>query len=489
MQSKISYSDKPALEYLFHPRSIAIVGVSSNMEKWNSGREFLESLICADFKGKLYPVGLDGSEIYGLTIYPSIKDVPDTVDYVILAIPAQYTPQLITDCADKGVKAIHMFTAGFSEIGDEEERQLESQIATIARQNGIRIIGPNCLGLHYPKAGLAFHPELPTESGSIGFCSQSGGNADYAIYVGGISGVYFSKVISYGNACDLNEADFLEYLTHDPESKIITIYIEGVKDGRRFFQALRQAAKVKPVIVYKGGTTESGSRAAASHTGTIAGSATIWSSLLRQAGAIQVDNMEEMLDMILLFNFMSPPKGKNTAVLGIGGGFSVLAADACSNAGLTLPRLPTEMRQQLEDIYTSEAGGSFKNPVDMYWQRPSLFQQAIKMVADYDQFDLLMIHIPFLFVTKANLNMLKEYTGAITNLAEGINNRTAVVLHSITSLEARQVASEVESMLHKAGFAVYPSVSRAANAMSKFLQYHQQHQMKFIKNNPTEAQT
>jgi len=441
------------------------VGVSSDLTRMNSGRNFLESLICAEFKGKLYPVGLNEGEIYGLKIYPSIKDIPDAVDYVTLAIPAQYTPQLVADCADKGVKAIHMFTAGFSEIGDEEERQLELEITTIARQNGIRIIGPNCMGLYCPKTGLSFRADLPKGSGSAGFISQSGGNSEDAIHEGAARGIYFSKVISYGNACDLTETDFLEYLTDDPETRIITLYIEGVKDGHRFFRALRQATKVKPVIVYKGGTTEGGNRAAASHTGSIAGSAIIWSSLLKQAGAIQVHSVEEIIDMVLPFTFMSPPKGKNTAIIGIGGGASVLAADGCSNAGLTVPRLPSEIRQRLEDIYTSEAGGSFKNPVDMYWQRPDLFQRAIEVVADCDQIDLLIIHVRFHFDPDTIIK-------SIVNLGKEISKHTAIVLLSSPSVKSWKAALETQPVLYKAGFAVYPSVSRAANAISKYIDYH-----------------
>lgn len=271
MESK-NHNDKLSLDFLFHPNSIAVVGVSTDTTRLASGQVFLRALIDAGFKGKIYAVSRERGEIFGFKIHPGINNIPDRVDYVISAIPAQDTPQLIIDCADKGVKAIHMFTAGFSEIADEEGEQLQSQIATMARQRGIPIIGPNCMGLYCPKTGLAFHPDMPKESGPIGFISQSGGNAILAVREAGSRGVYFSKVISYGNACDLNESDFLEYLTHDPETRIIAAYIEGVKDGARFIEALKQATKVKPVIVYKGGITESGTRAVASHTGVIAGS-------------------------------------------------------------------------------------------------------------------------------------------------------------------------------------------------------------------------
>jgi len=475
VQGKNSQSNNLSLEYLFHPKSIAIVGVSSDVTKPNWGREFLKSLTNTRFKGKIYPVGLDENEMFGFKIYPSIKDIPDTIDYVTLAIPAQHTPQLVADCAAKGVKAIHMFTAGFSETGDDEKRQLELEIAALARQSGIRIIGPNCMGLYCPKTGLSFSTDLARESGSVGFISQSGGNSQYAIREGAVRGVYFSKVISYGNACDLNETDFLEYLIDDPDTKIITLYIEGIKDGRRFLKTLRQATKVKPVIVYKGGNTEAGRGAAASHTGSIAGSAKIWASLLRQVGAIQVHNIDEILDMALLFTFMFPPKGKNTAIIGIGGGASVLVADECSNAGLIVPGFPAEIRRRLAAICTTEAGSSFKNPLDIFPTLPRDFiQRLIRVVANYDQVDLLFIHLPLSFITSTQASLTKTYTEALINLADEINKRTVVVLHVVISPQDKEAASVIRSQLHKAGFPIYPSANQAAKAVSKFIQYYQQ---------------
>jgi acyl-CoA synthetase (NDP forming) len=465
--------NEPALEYLFHPNSIAIVGVSSDLTKPSAGQRFIQMLVNAGYKGKIYPVGRKGGEIFGLRIYPSIKDVPDSIDYAILAIPATYTPELVSECATVGVKTIHMFTAGFSEIGDEEGKELESQIATIARQKGIHIVGPNCWGLYCPKTGLTFHGDFPKESGPVGFMAQSGGNSIQAVLEAAMRGACFSKVISYGNACDLNESDFLEYLTDDCETKIIALYIEGIRDGGRFMEVLKRAAKIKPVVIYKGGMTEGGVRAVASHTGAVAGSNRIWNSLLRQVGAIQVYSIEELIDMVLLFMHMSPPKGKRVAVIGVGGGASVLAADTCSDAGLVLPPLPAEIRWRLRDIYTSEAGGSFKNPVDILsGGRTDLVQKTISMIANWDQIDLLMIHIPFDVYAMPGVREGSLHVQSIINLAKEINNRAVVVLRRITSTEGYQAASEAQVALYQAGFPVYPSINRAANAISKFVQYY-----------------
>jgi len=472
MSDRQSSSRNRSLEYLFHPRSIAIAGVSRKLDAWNHGQMYLNSLLNCGFRGRLYPLNPGGGEISGLTIYRNIREVPDNVDYVISAIPARFTPKLIADCAAKGVKAIHMFTAGFSELGNDHGRRLEQEVTGIARKHGIRLIGPNGMGLHYAKTGLAFRPDAPRQAGTASFISQSGGNSMYAIREGVLRGLYFNKVISLGNASDLNEADFLEYLIDDPETTAIAIYIEGVKEGQRFLQVLRRAARIKPVVIYKGGITESGSRATASHTGSIAGSAVIWSSLIKQTGAIEAHSIEEINDIMLLLTMMSPPSSKNIAIVGMGGGASVLAADICSSAGLTVPAFPAELRQQLVEITAAEAGSSFHNPVDIFGSSRSGFRRAIQLIAGYPLIDRLIIHIPFGYVTDDQVRFFLEFVKSITKIAPEINRRTVIVLHSTTSPANKQAAQEAAELLYEAGFAVYSSLDRAARALSQFLHYH-----------------
>ena len=472
------------LDYLFHPHSIAIAGVSSDSTKFNGGRGYIQSLTYAGFKGKIYPVNPNGGEVSGLKIYQNIKDIPDRVDYVISAIPSQHTPQLVADCAAKGVRAIHFFTSGFGEIEDEKGKQLELEILRIARQSGIRIIGPNCMGLYCPKTGLSFGPDFPEQSGfpkqsgQLGFFAQSGGNSIYCIREAASRGVYFSKVVSYGNAIDLNETDFLEYFTHDPETKIIAAYIEGARDGSRFVRTLKEATKAKPVIIFKVGTTETGTRAAASHTGAIAGSDRVWGSLLKQTGAIQVHSIEEVVDAALLFLHIPPPRGKNTVIIGVGGGASVKAADDCSNAGLTLPLLPAETRQRLKDIHATEAGYIFKNPVDMApFMGPEILVNAIRIIADCNQVDSLIIHVAFdIWALLDRKYATGAYIDSIISLKGIISKPVVVVLHYHSADRAKQLAAEAYDRLREAGFPVYPSISRAASAVSKFIQYHEHHQ-------------
>ena len=242
---------------IFDPKSVAVVGVSSNgLGDQLGGADFVDALLRCGFKGRIYPINPKRGKVLGLEVYPSLIDVPGPVDYVICCIAGTRVPQLVKDCAVKGVKAIHIYSGGFSESGSDEGNQLEREIASLASKNGIRVIGPNCVGIYCPRAGLAFLSDSPSDTGSLAIISQSGGNSFYVVREAAKRGIRFSKGISYGNACDVNESDLLEFLANDKDTKVIGAYIEGVKDGRRFVRVLEEAAKAKPVIVLKGGIGE-----------------------------------------------------------------------------------------------------------------------------------------------------------------------------------------------------------------------------------------
>jgi len=473
MPAKQRKTKKPALDHIFHPETIAIAGVSDDTAGFNAGKNFLNILLDAGYRGKIYPLNPKGGRVSGLKIYTSLEDIPGSVDYIISAVPARYAPELMADCIAKKVKLVHFFSAGFSESGEEEGKQLELQIAAMARQGGVRITGPNGMGLYCPETGLTFTQSLPAESGPFGLLSQSGGNSTYVIRESGSRGLYFSKAVSYGNAADLNETDFLEYFGDDPETEIIGAYIEGVRDGRRFASVLREVASKKPVIIFKSGITEAGGRTAASHTGAIAGAEKTWDSLLKQAGVVRVHSLDELVDTALIFRFMSPPEGKNIAVVGFGGGTGVQATDACSNSGLNTPLLPPEIRQKLKDIWSTEAGSSFRNPVDLFGNvQKKGIEWSIKAIAEWEQVHLMLIHVPVYINPDAGKRLLKTYTMSLLNLASAINKRTSVVLNTVFTEQSSADMAEAWPTLHKAGFAVFPSVERAINAVGRFVQYH-----------------
>jgi len=351
-----------SLEFLFHPGSVALVGITtSNPEHWT--RTFLDGLLEFGFEDRMYLVNPKGGQIKGHMVHTSLQDVNDTIDYAIGLVNAQAAPKLVEECAGRGVRAVHFCTAGFGETGEEEGIKLEADLVEAARNNGIRIIGPNCMGIYCPQSRLSFSPIFPKESGSVGVISQSGGNAIYLVRQAALRGVRFSKVISYGNACDLNESDFLEYLAGDTDTKTIAMYVEGVRDGKRFRKALQEATRKKTVILLKGGLSEGGARAVAGHTASLAGSRSTWNALSKELGIICVDTLDEAIDVLVTILFMPLPKGRNAVLIGAGGGASVLITDEFERRGLRVPGLPQEIVSQIRE-FTPAAGNILRNPVD-----------------------------------------------------------------------------------------------------------------------------
>jgi acyl-CoA synthetase (NDP forming) len=324
---------------------------------------FVPAIVQMGFAGPVYPVNPRYQEIHGLKCYPRLLDVPGDVDYVISSVPAAVVPQLVEESGRKGVRAIHFFTAGFSETGEEERAELEENVIERAKALGIRVIGPNCMGLYVPEAGLAFSGGFPREKGTVALVSQSGANASEFVSSGAQRGLRYSKVISYGNAADLCEADFFDYLAGDPDTEVIASYIEGVRDGRRFVAALKKAARAKPVAILKGGRTEAGGRATRSHTASLAGPIAVFDGLCRQAGAVRVESMEELVDMAIAFRTIGRLPGPRAGVIVGGGGRSVLTADEVNSEGLEVPPLTEETQRQLRE-FTPIAGTSIRNPVD-----------------------------------------------------------------------------------------------------------------------------
>ncbi|MFP3898073.1 MAG: acetate--CoA ligase family protein [Dehalococcoidia bacterium] len=344
-------------EEIFHPRTVAVVGASDY-------DGFSQALMSTRLRDSLFLVNPAREELHGRRCYATILDIEDAVDYVVVAVPALRVPDVLRECIEKGVKAVHIFTAGFSETGIAERRALEEEVKEIARGK-VRLIGPNCMGICCPKSGLTFIPDASTEEGSVGVISQSGTFGEQFLSVGKLRNLRFSKVISYGNALDLDCPDFLEYLAHDPETEVIALYMEGTRDGQRLKVTLADAASRKPVLALKGGVTEQGSRAACSHTGSLAGSPQVWSALFRQTGVLQVEDFDELLDGALALSCASLPAGRGTALVTNSGGFSVLETDLCTRAGLEVPQFTDETIAELRKMVPL-AGTSTNNPLDAW---------------------------------------------------------------------------------------------------------------------------
>lgn len=415
------------LRPIFYPRSVAIVGVSQSNSSHLS-QVFFKALIGFDFKGQLYLVNPRGGEIEGRKVYPSLADIPGDVEYVISLVAAREAPNLLKNCIRKGVKAVHFFTAGFAETGGQEGIKLEAEIAVLARQNGIRVAGPNCMGVYCPESRLSFNSMFPKESGKVGLITQSGSYAMKLITHAAWRGVRFSKAISFGNACDLNETDFLEYLAEDPQTSIITMYLEGVKDGRRFLRALKKAASEKIVILLKGGVTAGGAEATMGHTGSLAGSEQTWDALCKQYGVIRVNTIEEITDVLVTLLFFPLPKGRNTILLGGGGGTSVMITDQFEKNGLRVPPLPQDIKD-LICSFTPVAGNILRNPID-YGQimlDTDKLMKTVNIVMDWKGSDFLVTFFHVQMYSLQNETFYPLIMKEIHEAAARHNKPTAII--------------------------------------------------------------
>jgi acyl-CoA synthetase (NDP forming) len=383
-----------SLDYMFHPRSVAVVGASTH----DGPGSFVGAIKEMGFTGDLYPVNPKADEIAGLKCYHSLTEIPGDVDHVISSVPLRFVEQLVEDAGQKHVKVIHFFTAGFSETGDAEAAALERRVLERAHALGIRVIGPNCMGLYVPKAGISFMPGMPVQHGPVAVLSQSGANAGEFCRTGAVRGLRYSKVISYGNGTDVRESELLEYCAEDPDTEVIACYIEGLRDGAHFLRALRKAAAVKPVAILKGGRTEEGTRAVNSHTGSLAGSLEVFDAAVRQAGAVRVDRMEELVDQAVAFRYLKSLPGSRAGIVGGGGGYSVLASDEVGAGGLQMPALPDDVQQKLRD-FTPAAGTSVRNPVDtsVGWGPEGLkpMLDTIRIVAESPNVDYILYHTSY----------------------------------------------------------------------------------------------
>lgn len=459
------------LRAVFHPRSIAVVGASSDPRK--SGAKWVTGLRAAGYSGAIYPVSSGGGTIAGLQIYRNLSEIPGDVEYVVASVPARSVLQLLDECIAKRARFVQFFTAGFSETGSSEGEALEREMLERAHRAGLRIIGPNCIGNFCPAAGIPLGPAPVGKigiPGTVSFISQSGGMAAKLVEYGIARRICFSKGISVGNCIDLDTSDFLDYFTHDEDTRIIGAYLEGTRAGRRLFESLRRASAVKHTVILKGGRTEAGSAAARSHTGSLASSAPVWSAMLRQAGAIEARNLEELADCLLLLQQLGPIRARNVGIVGGladgGGGISVSGSDACNDNGLMVPLLQTETRERLLHLI-GEVGSILRNPVDI---SPAQFKgvdticEAIRLVASDNAIDILMLQEDIdIMHSYLGVEETREVNAFLARLPQEMNKPLVVVFPG-GSVEMQRVA--VEEQLLAAGIAVFPTMARAARAVS-----------------------
>lgn len=462
---------------IFYPRSIAVVGASANSA--NVGSFWVHTLLSAGFPGPIYPVGPRGGKIADLDVYPNLRQIPGDVDYVIVAIPRQSVLDLLDDCAAKRIKAAQFFTAGFSEMDTEPGRRLEQQVLEKARQGGFRIIGPNCIGVYCPERRIPFLMGSLGESGCVGFISQSGGIAGKLATIGIARHINYSKGVSFGNGIDLDASEFLQYLAADPNTEVIGAYLEGTRDGRRLFDTIKDVARIKPLVVWKGGRTEAGAKAAMSHTGSLASSPSIWSAMLKQADAVEVRSLDELADTLHVFEHITRWNGGNIAVIGGladgGGGISVSAGDACTEIGLEVPTLSGDTTRALSELL-GDVGSILINPVDVSQAQlrglPTLFQ-AIDTVACDPGIDIILIQQDVdILLPIYSWNGLEAINDFFIEFRSKQNKPMVMVLPPGA---VEQERLQLEQKLLAASIPVFCSVERAAKAILNVNNYYQQH--------------
>lgn len=471
--------ERPTLEEIFHPRGVAVVGVSPSRGWANT---VVQSLKKAGFPA-IYPVNPKYNQILELPCYSSIRNIPGIVDHVIVSIPAQAVLALLDDCIAKGVKSVHFFTAGFTESGYTERADLERTMLSKARAGGFRIIGPNSVGLFVPRSRLVNKIATPLEPGPVAFISQSGGYVEDIHLSSAPRGLRFSKVVSYGNALDVNESELLEYLSTDPDTEIIALYIEGVRDGRRFVRALREAAARKPVVICKGGITEAGTRTTYGHTASLTSSLAVFEALCKQMRAIRVDDVEELIDVLVALNFTNPlPRGTGVAVIGAGGGVSVMAADEIEKAGLHLPRLSAETQAELKQ-FLPFAGGILSNPVDAEnIGTPEAISSTMRVLSQIPEIHLLIYHLGFHPLSQWGLGrfsamtFLQPVTETFQEVQKATGKPVLLVLRPTMDLASLPEFLAAQEAFVKAGLPVFHSFRQAARAIARIIAWKQSQQ-------------
>ena len=462
--------DKSPLSGVLEPDSVAVVGASTTPLK--IGNVIVWNLVNG-FEGEIYPVnpGAKGEKIYGCEVYSSVSETPGDVDLACLVVPREVVPEALEDCGEKGVKGAIVAAAGFSDSG-EEGKQLEREMLRLARKYNIRIIGPNSQGIlnMRKKLDTAFAPHHDIIPGGVAIVSQTGTFIACAKYyselVGGVS-----HIIDLANMCDVDFADTLEYLGSDPQTRVIALHVEGVRDGRRFMRVASSVSKKKPIIVLKSGISEKGSQAIQSHTGSLAGRSEVNEAAFKQAGLIRVRDIDEWTDVAKGFNVLPPLKGNRVGILTFTGGFGALLVDACEEYGLKLAKLSPETLSSVSEI--SPSWLNVQNPIDMFTACQNIgiieaYNRVLKSVVKDENVDCLVLIIPHFTGTIEPRDAFKNIETSKPIIVTGTTAATDEAV-----IEWTKSAQELERM----GIAVYPTPRRDARVLSALYNYYRKKSM------------
>lgn len=457
----------------FKPESIAVIGVSRKVGSFG-GYSFLKRFRDTGYTGRLYPINAKASEIIGLAAYPSVASLPDTPDLAMIAVPAGAVPTALKDCAKKGIRYIHILTSGFSEIGTEEGKQLENQIAAIAAEHNLLIIGPNCMGPYCPSTHLTAWGAIPGLDGRLGVISHSGGMTQrFTEYISSLS-VGISKAASIGNGTVLDIPDFLEFMAGDDSIGIIAMYLEGIRNGKRFFDLIQSVSPHKPIIMLKGGASTRGAATVESHTGRMAGNQDIWKAICAQTGVVTVINMNEWVDTCLAFSLLPKTKGKRVFIIGGGGGSGVIFSDSCIREGLDVPMLSRASMKRIR-TFVPIAGNIAGNPLD-FWTAflvPEILFEVLD--AAYKDQNIDMVIVDRLIPRKAFHS--PDIPNSVAEIVRYIktHRQTKPTVFTIDydggDPELISKGSQLRSCFCQAGVPAFPSFERAIGTLARFQKY------------------
>jgi acetate---CoA ligase (ADP-forming) len=383
-----------SLRPFFNPATVAIVGASRDATR--IGSRLLDEMIRAGFRGEIYPVNPKATEIQGLKAYPSVRDVPNRVDLAVIAVPRDAVAGVVDDCAARGVRAIVVITAGYSET-NAEGKELQQQLLEKVRNHGMRMIGPNCMGLLNTdpsvRLNASFSPVFPP-AGPMAMSSQSGALGLAVLALAANRNLGLSTFVSVGNKADVSGNDLIEYWENDPATKVILLYLESFGNPRRFAQIARRVGRDKPIVAVKAGRSVAGRRAAGSHTAALAASDAAVDALFRQAGVIRAETLDELFDVAVALSSQPLIQGRRIGIVTNAGGPGILCADACAGAGLTVPEVPEETKKILSGFLPAAA--SISNPVDMVASAgPGSYTQTIGTLLSSSAIDaLIVLYIP-----------------------------------------------------------------------------------------------
>lgn len=455
------------IEFFFSPKTVVVVGASRRPGK--VGYELLRNLR-ETFRGNLYAVNPEAREVLGVPSYPSLLDIPERIDVAVIVVPAEKVPEVAEEAGKKGVRGLIVISGGFKEVGAEGAER-ERRLVETVRRYGMRLIGPNCVGVYVPKTGMNTlflskeRQGYPTH-GFIAFASQSGAFGSAVLDWAAMRGIGISKFISYGNKADVDEVDVLLYLKDDEDTRVITLYVEGVERGSEFFEVLREATKYKPVVVLKSGRTEAGARAASSHTGSLAGSDAIYDAVFRQSGAIRAYSMEELFDLAMGLAMQPPAAGDRVVVLTVGGGSGVMATDALSELGLRVPRLSDNTINRLRRVLLPFA--SPYNPVDVTGSAVDehLVEAIETILTSDDRIDAVM-WLPYYMVPGITPGLNKKFLERVKKVFKEAGRVVPIVGVATGGSYTAVYAKEAESM----GIPMYVSPERAARVIKALVDY------------------